>query len=141
MSSITSITIFVKSPNNKQIFDYLVKMNEIDVCGVKAFMCVYEPCWEVETDIMVTTEVRGTIEVHDLKTSVMNLFTPFNDVEFEISFDNLECGDYGKLLIDKDGATYKYLDNNIVMSVLDEFYNCYDILDDKLETNGEVIKL
>ena len=145
MSSTTSITIIVKSDNNKQIFDYLVKMNEIDVCGVKAFTCVYEPCWEVETDIMVMAEIRGTIEMHDLKTSMLNLFAPFKGIELDISFENLEMGDYGKLSINDKGVICHYLDNKIVGEILNkwgDFYDgLYELLDNKLESDGETIKL
>ena len=72
------------------------------------------------------------------------MFEQFEDVSLEIEIANLETGDYGKLSIDKEKSIYHYLDNYIVKNVLDQFgdfYDCvYDTLDEKLITDGEVIK-
>ena len=145
MSSTTSITIVVKSDNNKPIYDYLSNIKETDLCGVSTCLCAYEPLWEVETDIMVMAEIRGTIEMHDLKTSMLNLFAPFKGVKLDISFENLEMGDYGKLSINDKGVICHYLDNKIVGEILnkwDDFYDgIYELLDNKLESDGETIKL
>ena len=144
MSSTTSITILVKSPNNHDIYDYLSKLYEFDICGVNAELEVYEPEWEIIDTIMVMTSVRGTVEIHDLKNSIECMFEQFEDVNLEIEIDNLETGDYGKLSIDKEKSTYHYLDNYIVKDVLDQFGdfydNIYETLDEKLITDGEVIK-
>lgn len=146
MSSVTSISVLLTPADGEQAKLENFISNIDDVCIGGSYtddLGFWENPLHTENDLMLKIDIRGFVQIYDIKHDVLSLFDNYNsDLGIEIYFENLENFMYGEIKKTSTGEYFcHYVNENEIADIMNnDEDDYYGQLDNVLKSNFETIK-